>query len=54
MWKKNYYAKKIFPLVRGGGGIGGFGLLWGPNFCENSKCFQGGKYFCSTNMLKKC
>ena len=34
-------AKKIFPLVRGGeGGIGGFGLLKGPNLCENSKCFQ--------------
>ena len=39
-------AKKILPLVRGDeGGIGGFGLLKGPNLCEKVfSTFQGKKY----------
>ena len=49
--------RKIFPFVRGSEGgegvMGGFRLLWGPNWCKFSKCFQifKGKIIFFPNML---
>ena len=52
--------RKIFPFVRGSEGgegvMGGFRLLWGPNWCKFSKCFQifKGKIIFFPNMLRMC